>query len=212
MFRRSLIGWGSLWLILALTCFWIFQNISTDAHLAYRHLMNLSEQEKNEEIKGQKSLTQQTRDQVSKQIFYKKNLDRLQSRLTSEHSELIFDLKGEGGELIEHFQGVICTMQEKLMEPSMSEEKSSDNLLSSKQYVRALQAGKAIYSYKSGQLEADDVKIAHYLIPGTLLPSSLDLFPPLLQGHAEKLQLSFFKELHLNAQGFQAVFYDWGNE
>lgn len=215
MFKRQFISLAILWLILAFACFWVFRNPSSDHRMAYQRLMSLSDQAKTDQMKEEMRPTQQTRYQVSKQILYKKDKDRLQSRLFSEGSELIFDPKGDEAELVEHFQGLTCAMQEKLIDTSKNgsnNDSDSPESLQSKQYIRTLKASDAIYSYKTGQLEADVVEVKHYLISGISFPISLDPFHPILQGRAQKLQLSLFKEPNLKAQGFQAIFHEWGNE
>jgi hypothetical protein len=217
MFKRQLISLTLLWLILVFGVFRLLHTFSPETQIAYQQLMNFSdgiEKEKLEEGK-KSSPTQQTRYQVSKQIFYKKEAQRLQSRLASEHSELIFNPKGKEAELVEHFKGLTCAIQEKFMDASNDERMKNadltDNLLP-KQCIRYLKAQEAVYSYKTGQLDAEEVEVAHYLVPGLVWQLSLDPFSPLLLGHAQKLQLSMFKELTLKAQGFRATFFDWGEE
>ena len=214
MFKRHLISLVLLWLILVFACFWGFRSFSPDAQIAYQRLMNYSDRFANEQMKEEARHTRQTRDQVSKQILYKKDLHRLQSRLVSEHSELIFDTKGDGAELVEHFKEVACVMQEKFMH---SENKAGKDLtpqidLELNQYVRSLKAHEAVYTYKTGQLMAEEVEIAHYYIPGILWPFSLDSFHPLFQGRAQKLQFCILKEPNLKAERFQAIFHDLGDE
>lgn len=132
----------------------------------------------------------------------------MQSRLFSEQSDLIYNPHGEETELVEHFQGVVCAMQENLIKDATGKSDSD----SDKQYVRSFKAQHAVYSYKTGQMEAEKVKVAHYLIPGLKWTASLDPFHPLLEGEAQKLQLSLFKEPNLKAQGFQAILHEWGSE
>lgn len=215
MFKKHIISIAFLWLILACAFFWVFRPFSPEAQLAYQRLVNLNDQAKKEQMADSLPPTQQTREQVSKQIFYKKDMQRLQSRLVSEHSDLIWESKGEGAQLVEHFKGLACAMQEKLMDAAKSEDKENavpEADLQPKQYMRCLKAQEAVYFYKTGQLQAEKVEVAHYLIPGLLWPFSFDTLDPLFQGRAQKLQLSMFKERNLKAQGFQATFYDWGDE
>lgn len=215
MFKRHVITLTLLWLLVAFACFWILHAFSPDAQLAYQRLMNFSDQVKKEQIKEQASPTQQIRHQVSKQVLYNKEGQRLQSRLTSDYSELTLNLKGEDTQLVEHFRGLACALQEKLIDTPKQEgpvDASSQEVSQPQQYLRCLKAREAAYSYKTGQLEAEEVDVAHYLIPGFHWTESLDAFQPLLKGRAEKLQLSMFKERTFKAQGFQATFHDWGNE
>jgi hypothetical protein len=214
MFKRHLISAVLLWILLVSACFWIFHTSSPNAQIAYQRLVNFSKQVEKEQIKEEARLTQQTRDHVSKQILYNKDMYRLQSRLASECSELFFDPKGKGVELVEHFKGLACAMQEELIGSKDENNQNStfSDSLQPKQYMRYLKAREAIYSYKTGQLEAEDVKVAHYLLPGFDLPKTWETFHPLFQGQAQKLQLSLFKETNVRAQGFQATFHEWGDE
>jgi hypothetical protein len=211
MFKKYLISFILCWLIVVLICLWGFLNFFPDAQVAYQRLMNFSDTAAKEQLKEEASLTQQTREQVSKQILYKKDFHRLQSRLVSQSSELIFDKKEGGGEFIEHFKEVNCVMQEKFID---SDNESIQMSASSQpnQYVRSLKAHDAIYAYKTGQLVAEEVEVAHYVIPGLLWPFSLEAFHPLVQGQAQKLQISMFQEPHLKAVDFKAIFHEWGDE
>ena len=215
MFRRQLLTLTLLWIVLVMVCVWNFRSFSPEGQLAYQRLLHFSDEANMEHQQEEAHHTHQTRFKVSKQILYKKDLQRLQSRLASESSEVIFDPKGKKSEVVEHFKELTCAMQEKLIDGSnQKEEKDSSNQndLQPKQYIRCLNAHDAIYSYQTGKLEAEEVDVAHYLIPGSLWPLSLDSFQPLLKGHAQKLQLSIFNELTLKAQGFRATFYEWGDE
>lgn len=188
------------WLASALICVWVFYTPSEEAQKQYRFLMGQFGEAKGKNQVEARPI-QQIRDQVSKQIFYHKDGHRLQCRLTSEHSDLIFQSKENGGELVECFKGIHCLMQEKLIE-------EPNNLL--KQSLRFLKAKEAFYFYKSGQLEADGVNIAHYLAPGLTWPSSLDSLTPSFQGEAENIQFSLFnKESALKAHKLQAIFHGW---
>lgn len=193
MFKRYLIGLLSSWGVGICVCVWLLNLFSPQAYETYQHLMSLNAQNKKEKGEKERRFVKQTRDQVSKQIFYKKDAQRLQSRLMSESSVLIWDTKGEGAELVEHFNKLSCAMQDKLIDDH------------SQQTIRYVKAQEALYSYKTGQLEAKHVEIAHYLISETLWPVSFDSFQPFFQGQAQKLQLSLLKEPNLKAEGFQAV-------
>lgn len=186
-----------VWVLLVLISLWAFYTPSLEAQKNYQLLMYGENQLEKDSSQVDGLPTQQTRYQVSKQIFYKKDSQRMQSRLTSEYSDLFFESKKNGAELVEHFKELTCTMQEELIE----------NDLLPEQYFRCLKAKEATYSYKSGQLEAVEVEITRYLLPTHRWPSTIDSFSPLLQGQAQKIQLSFLKEPLLKAQGFQAIFH-----
>lgn len=212
MFRKHLIGLIFLWIIFVLGCFWLLHSSCSDSKMAYQRLMNYSDQIKKERLQEEVCSTKQTRYQVSKQILYKNELHRLQSRLYSEYSDLTYSKVT--GELVEHFKDLICVMQEKFIDDSSKEEKNVDvsSTIGFQQVIRQFKAQEAIYSYRSGQLEAGNVKVVDYLLPGHLWLDSFDAFQPSFEGRAHTIRLSLFKEPHLKAQGFQAIFRDWGEE
>lgn len=212
MFKKHLINLAVMWLIVVFFYFLVFRTTSLDDQMAYQSLMQFNTQVEKEQMKEEARATQQTRYQVSKQIFYKEDLHRLQSRLSSESSELIFNSKGERAELVEYFKELSCVMQEKFIDESTSQKDAVASDLQPKQYIRCFNAHQGVYFYKTGQLEAEDVEVAHYLVPGILWPASLNGVHPLLQGQAQKLQLSLFKEPSFRAQGFQAAFHDLEGE
>jgi cbb3-type cytochrome oxidase subunit 3 len=201
MFKKQWISLLFFWLILLCGLFWYFYNPSSEAKMAYQNLMKESDQIKTECKQKAQRPTQQTRYNVSKQILYQKDLQRLQSRLVSASSELIYS-KGKG-ELVEHFKELTCVMQEKDAPEGEGDQAG--------QSIRRFHAKKAVYSYKSGQLDAEEVELAHYLMPGNIWP---DVFEsrPFLQGRARTLQLSLLEEPTVKAQGFQAVFQGEGEE
>ena len=215
MFRIPIISLVALWVICVFAYFAFVGTPSANDEIAYQNLMGFSDHTKELQVQQEERPTRQTRHQISKQILYKKDCNRMQSRLYSEQSELVYDRLDGKRELIEHFNGLVCTMQEKLINVSKNKdglEISSFECPPTKQYFRHLNASQAIYSYKSGQLEAEGVEVAHYLIPGDQWPFSFHSFHPLMQGEAQKIQLLLFKEPSLKAQGFQAAFYDREDE
>jgi hypothetical protein len=207
MFKKHLISLILVWLFLVVGCIGLLYNSSSDAKLAYQRLMSYSDQVKKERSQDAARPTQQSRQQVSKQILYKKGKDRLQTRLISAESDLIY-LKKEG-ELIEQFKGLSCITQDELIDVPDSEAVSEEI---AQQMIRQFRAQEAVYSYKSGKLEAKEVDVAHYLLPGLNCPGSLEGYQPLVQGKAHSLQLSLFKEPTMQAQGFQAIFHNWGSD
>ncbi len=216
MFKKHVIGLTIVWLALVGTSFWLLRTCSPDAQLAYQQLVYVGDQNQTGKINEKISPAQQTREKVSKQILYKKDSERLQSRLVSEHSDLILESKEKEMQVVERFQDLTCAIQEKLVHHAPENSQETQLFVEDngqiKQYVRYLKAHEAVYCYKTGQLEAENVEVIHYLIPGAFWPASLENFHPILQGNAKKLQLTMFKERHLKAQDFQATFYDWEEE
>ena len=197
MFRRQLACMVLLWFLCVFACLWMWQSASPQAELAYQRLMSMSDQSNEEHFKQNERPVQQTRQGVSKQIFYAKDGERRQSRLSSEKSEMVFDQRDGKGELSEHFSDLTCVLQEKTEDAGHGH------------HIRRLKARQAVYSYKSGQLEAQDVVVADYLIPGEQWPVSYDHFSPTIQGQAQKVHVSLFnRETAVKAQGFQGAFHD----
>lgn len=203
MFKNYLMGFILVWTALVFLSVWAFHAPSLESQREYKCLMN-SRDELQKEMQTEKRPIRQTRYQVSKQILYKRDSHRMQSQMMGEESNLIFKSKEGGAELVECFKGITCLMQEKLIEDQEHKQR--------KQYIRFLKAHEAFYYYTSGQLQAQDVEMAHYLIPEHVLPVSLDAFTPFLQGHAENFQLSLCKEPIGRAEKFQAIFRGWGAE
>ena len=204
MFRKHLISFALIWFLLVLSYFGLFYAFS-DAHEDYQQLMSQSSSMKKEHLYEKVCPIKQMRHHVSKQILYKKGGHRMQTRLASDYSDLIYS-KSEG-ELIERFKGLTCIMQEEWMEAPLR-----DSEPMKQQIIRQFTAQEAHYSYKTGQLQAQEVQLARYLLPGHHWPDSLTLSHPLLQGHAATLHLSLFEEPSLKAQQFQVTFHNWEND
>lgn len=203
MFKKHFISFTLLWVMLVLGCAAFLYLFSSDADMDYQLLITYGDQIKKERLQDHLRSSQQMRHRVSKQILYQREEERLQTRLNSAESNLIYSKKD--GEIVEHFKDLACMMQEKLI-GSDNEEKGE----AAQQTIRELNAREAIYSYKNGMLEAKEVDVSHYLLPGHLCPESLADFQPMIQGKAAELQLSLFQEPAMQAEGFQAVLYDWG--
>lgn len=203
MFKKHVIFFGLIWFLLVLGCIGLLYTSSSSAKLTYQRLMSYSDQAKKESVQEYVSSNQQVRQQVSKQILYKKGKDRLQIRLTSAESDLVYS-KNEG-ELVEQFKDLTCIMQDELIDTYNNNKPDSDI---AQHMVRQFRAQQAVYSYKSGQLEAKEVEIADYLLPEKRFPLSLEDDQPFIRGTAGTLQFSLFKEPSMQAQGFQAIFHN----
>lgn len=198
------------WLGLVLSCFELLYP-SSESKIAYQRLMNDRDQVKKEYSEEKSRSIQQARDHVSKQILYQRGADRMQCRLVSDSSELVYSKREK--ELVERFQNLTCIMQEKFIHAANQDESNRQAPSAvNTQTIRQFKAREALYFYKNGQLEAEEVEVIHYLLPDTLWPTSLDHLSPLFQGKAHTMHLSLFKEPTLKAQGFQAVFHHGGDE
>lgn len=200
MFKKRIISLIVVWFSFVGVCMWLLFSFSSKGKTDYLRLMIQSDQHKRERLQDNDRSTEQTREQVSKQILYKKGNDRLQTRLIGDESELVYSKKEK--ELVEYFKGVTCLMQDDLIHPSEGEGSSNN-----KQMIRQLKSQEAIYTYSQGKLEAKTVAIAHYHLPGHLYPHSLENGSPLFQGTATHLEFSLLKEPNIHAHGFQATLY-----
>lgn len=209
MFKKQLTIFILTWLTLLLSCMTFLYYDWANAEVAYGSLMKDNSQMKKERSEDQEASSQQTRRQVSKQVIYTKGKDRLKIYLTGDESELIY-LKKER-ELVERLKGVNCIIQDELIPLVIGDREETVSKETAKQMIRQLKAQEALYSYQKGKLEAKEMEIAHYLLPGFECPRSLEGIHPLFQGKAYRSQLSLFKEPSMQAQGFQAIFHDWEN-
>lgn len=204
MFSRYLILALFLWLFVSFGSSWLVFFTSSHADAVYNDLMAVSDQQRKKRSNKPDGETRQTRTHVSKQIILNRGSYRDQSRLTSENSQLVLHNRGEGVELIEYFQNINCTQQEKLF--LGSSEVGGDK---PEQLVRQLSAQEAIYSYRTGQLDAKDVEFTRFMCPGNLWPGVDDFQLPLMHGKASIIAIKLSDEPTFKAEGFQATFQDW---
>jgi cell division protein FtsI/penicillin-binding protein 2 len=174
--------------------------------LAYQNLMEYSDRGGKSGVENSKVFTtQQTRTQITKQIFFMKEHERLQWRLMSEKSELKLSQVENTIELIEYFTNVACQCQEQFTNCD-----KGNVLCEPSQFIRYLKAKEAVYHYKTEQLVAEDVYLTRYKIKGHQWVNDLHAFFPLMQGRAKKIQLSFTKDdRSFHAQDLQAIFQEW---
>lgn len=228
MFKGYVISLTVLWLMLVAVSAWILFLPSPKDFDDYQRLMeysqattsslqmlhstaeNVRSASNNDQAQAFSQLAQQTRQGVSKQILYKSERHRLQSRLHSESSELLYGNKELGGELVEHFKNVECILQEKLVDDGIGTDASEATGIG-EQYLRRIVAERAVYSYKTGLLEAYGVELAGYRLPGREWPISISSNPPLFQGKARNIEVLLFQDTSLKAKGFQGTFHRWGS-
>jgi hypothetical protein len=211
MFNRYLIIAVFLWLIVAIGSAWMVFFTFSHAEAKYSDLMAVSDQHKKKQSIKPDGETRQTRTHVSKQIILNRGTYRDQSRLASEKSELVLHNRGEGVELIEYFEDINCIQQEKLFLANQGGSSEEDGG-KSEQLVRQLAAQEAIYSYRTGLLEAKDVEFTRFLCPGNAWPGGDDFQLPLMRGKASTIAIKLSEEPTFKAEGFHATFHDWWDE
>lgn len=206
MFRKSLFFLIFAWILIVFFSIKKLISPSSQEIAAYRDLMDSHDLAKKEFSQDNVGPLEQKRYQVNKQMLYTKGQDRLQSCLASDSSDLIYTKKG--GELIEELKGLTCIVQEKVISSENEvESKAEEHFL-----VRKFKAENAVYSYKTGQLEAEKVEFEHYLLSNHQNLQMMDHFSPMMKGKAHSILLSLLKEPQLKAQGFQGIFYSLESE
>lgn len=175
--------------------------------------------------------TRQFRKGVDKDIWFFRGNTRMQLRINSTTSELVFEKEDGKSKIIEKMGDVICWMQEELYytlpngtevvrhtdgtlmvrngnpdDPS-SRVREYDPDLKAMQVVRYIEAEKAVYHYHNDLLEGEKVKLARYIFPGHQLMFTLTGQTPTLTGKAESIEISLLnKELSFKAHKMTATF------
>lgn len=205
MFTKQLTVALLIWFSFIGGCFWLFYLTTSGGEENYQRLIN----SRGHEMDPEGGASRQTRLGVSKQILYNKGQSRLQVRLNSESSSLVYTR--DARELIENFKEFTCLMQDELMRGSGEGEDFFSSSESGHQLLRQLKSHKASYSYNTGKLKASDVEIAHYFLSNCKFPESLHSEKPLVKGLAKSLEVSLFKEPTAHAEDFKAIIHDWGS-
>lgn len=151
MFKVQTISLAILWGLSAFAYFEFALTPSENDKIAYQRLMALTEN--NKQSKEEDCPTRQIRHQISKQILYNKDCNRVQSRLYSDQSELVYHWQNGKGELTEQCNGFICAMPEQVIHPSQNWEEDESMKINS---------GEASYDGKSISLSGD-VSVQHSL-------------------------------------------------
>lgn len=164
-------------------------DVTDEDRIAYQQLMNTSEIGATEAAQKQK--TEQQRSHIHKQILLTKGKERLETHLTSDHSELVLDHLADKSEIVEKFTQCTCSSQEELL----------DN--PSQQVLRVVNADTATYHYRTGVLQADKVQFARYRLPGHnyIVPESHQ--KPMMTGEANEFELSLNEKASFKAQGMK---------
>lgn len=205
MFKKQLTVALLIWLSFVGGCFWLFYLTTSGGQENYHRLIN----SRGHEMDPEGGASRQTRLGVSKQILYNKGESRLEVRLNSESSSLVYSRGAR--ELIENFKELTCIMQDELMGVSGEGEDSFCSSENGHQLVRQLKSDRASYSYNTGKLKAFDVEIAHYFLSSCKFPKSLHSEKPLFKGLAKSLEVSLFKEPTAHAEDFKAIIHDGGS-
>ncbi|MGK5594115.1 MAG: hypothetical protein ACSNEK_01995 [Parachlamydiaceae bacterium] len=82
-----------------------------------------------------------------------------------------------------------------------------DGHLNLMQTVQCIYSTDAVYHYQTQQLEAKNVTIERYLIPGPNLPSHFNTFKPIFSSNAEKAIFTFGQQLQFKATNVKASYF-----
>jgi|GEM_PF-6163222 len=143
---------------------------------------------KSSEPKEMRAYCQQFREGVSKRVWGEQCC-----QIDSEHSQLFFFSSQGDVELIEELDALSCVLQE---ERFFRKGKPY-------QLVRLLEAKEASFNYNTQLLNAADVQLWSYELPGHTLPNKIEV-APLMEGQAERIELRLKgKEFEIQAHGFK---------
>jgi hypothetical protein len=209
MFKKKTLYFFVLWLVLIAGTVWILRKPHSSDYLNYQKLLDQSDNPIHKEAKKIIAV-QQKRNDVTKQAFFLKDQKRLQWRLKSISSELIFGENEGFVELVEYFKDVSCAFQQKL---SLQMPKNSPlgvkipiNHQPPLQALQCLIARQAVYHYKSQKLIVENAWITRYWLPDEKWNDQFQSLPPFMKGAAEKIEVLFSKEApSFKARGWKAT-------
>lgn len=182
-----------------------FKTTSED-RLFYERLMENSTLEKAESLINR---SKQTRQEVSKKIWYQEEGPLFVS-IKSADSELFFFHQGGTIEVVEHLENVTCLMQEELYYLLPGGKKTHDPETGGQpmQLIRFVEADKACYHYNTQLFLAEDVKISRYCVEGHTPVSSLKGAQLLMKGVAQRAEFTLQGDkLDFQAHRMKAEFF-----
>ena len=154
----------------------------------------------------------QEKEQIQKDLFFKKEGHSLQVRILADKAELVFDQNEKKGEVLEKFYQMKCIMQEEiyyrlkdgrellpkqlkgyLVKNSDPKQESSwiaqlPDEARPMQVLRVFEADEALYFHKENILKARDVNIYRHVVEGHQLHPLTENAEPLLKGVAERVE------------------------
>lgn len=139
--------------------------------------------------------TRQMRKKVSKDLWIAgEKGERLHHRFESPTSILIAYPRGNSIELIEKMEKMKCYLQEEI-----------DRGNPPRQQIRFIESEEGTYTFATQHFDASKVFIALFHLPGTTLPTEVDLNQAYLKGIAYRASLSFSEKTpHFTAEKLKA--------
>lgn len=229
-FTSAILVTGVLFAVVCGYMLWGLFTASAEDHAAYQALVTAANPTN---LKGQPApyVATQKRKQVQKDIIFSQGDERLQLRLISAESDIILDHQAEKTELIEKMRDVTCLMQQELyyllpdgrealiqpngkllvrdgdpQDPSVWIERDQAGIKPMQQ-LHNIEAREAVYHYKSEMLQADNVHIARYIVPGHQIVSSVRDYKPYATAKANNVEFSIAgKEINFKATRMKATF------
>ena len=176
-------------------------------------------------------VARQQRVGVRKDILFTEKDGRIQLKLLSAATELVFDQNEEKLQIVENMNDVRCYMQEELfyLLPDGREVKKAkdgmfvlrdkdevveteEKLLQPMQIVRVLDAALASYTYSTDLFVARHANVSRYLLPGHTFTGEVDKGKLMMSGIAQVVEFSLGGEsLNFKAYHLKAKFYPLEN-
>jgi hypothetical protein len=202
-----------IWLTVVLLGVYFFQSFTQEDEKAYQQLMEHSDGIKTNQSSSSYNAHQQ-RFNIKKHLLLTEEDNRLQFLLHSSHSELVFNQCEDKTEIVEHFQGVKCWMQEALIYTLADGQELKHPINKEcmpQQYMRYMEAETATYHYKTKELIAEQVELSRYIIPGHFFTQSFKTIKPFMHGTAKRANF-FLSNQHklFKAYEFQGTLQDLG--
>lgn len=158
----------------------------------------LKKYETNATTRSLPTAAHQTRQQVSKEIWFtQEDKSRLQYRIFGKTSLLTLEPNGKKILVLENLHDLKCFMQDKLYFAAQKQPM---------QQMRFWEADRGIYRYTNQQLVAEDVNISIFRLPDHALPKTCDPTVAFLNGIANNVSFSITgKTPQFKANQFKAT-------
>jgi len=151
----------------------------------------------------------QIRQGIRKDIYASRPSGRVQAVLTTPNSELQLTKDPGSSEVIEKFGEFQCVIQEELYTKDESGQKVPWTSGSSpEQSVRQISGSSGQFLYQKQLIDASDVMVARYSVPGRTIPVTPSAeYPPEMVGSSQSAELYFGKGFRFRAKELRAQFY-----
>lgn len=142
-------------------------------------------------------------------------------RLKSKTSSLFYEQKDSGKEIVEKLSDVLCVMQEdtyallpdgrKAYKQAngqfMAQNEICEPPFDLRQDIQRIRCSHAIYHYQTQVLDAENVIVERYSLPGEFFPDNFENLEPFFLSTAKNAVFSFKNGITFHAQNLEAAFY-----